>query len=325
MNKYSWLQQKLHQFALSTQFMREATFDLENSFKNISKHNHEDNDNHIFISGLARSGTTILLNAIHKSCEFSSLTYRDMPFVLGPNFWSKLSLKKKPIKFSERAHGDGIKVSIDSPEAFEEVFWMTFNKEEDDCAEKFKSYIGLINQKYQKKRYLSKNNQNIRRLMFITKVFPNAKILITYRNPLQHANSLLNQHKRFIEICKHDKFISNYMKWIGHTEFGDHYKPIYQNDINFNNNLEINHWIEQWYLTYKNCFSSLNHKSNVHFISYEALCRSKDNWLDIMKTIGIKQIYDYPFKESKKEVSVKYDSEILDRASAIYSELSGFN
>ena len=44
-----------------------------------------------------------------------------------------------------------------------------------------------------------------------------------------------------------------------------------------------------------------------------------------MKTIGIKQIYDYPFKESKKEVSVKYDSEILDKASAIYSELSGSN
>ena len=29
MNNYSWLQQKLHQFALSSQFMRETTFDVD--------------------------------------------------------------------------------------------------------------------------------------------------------------------------------------------------------------------------------------------------------------------------------------------------------
>ena len=103
--------------------------------------------------------------------------------------------------------------------------------------------------------------------------------------------------------------------------------------FDFYNSKNSNFWeSETWYCwlaiavkTYLDKISSLNHKSNVHFISYEALCRSKDNWLDIMKTIGIKQIYDYPFKESKKEVSVKYDSEILDKASAIYSELSGSN
>tara|TARA_Y100001978_G_C23356593_1_gene274522 strand:- start:191 stop:337 length:147 start_codon:yes stop_codon:yes gene_type:complete len=31
MNNYSWLEQKLHEFALSSQFMREVTFDFENS------------------------------------------------------------------------------------------------------------------------------------------------------------------------------------------------------------------------------------------------------------------------------------------------------
>ena len=66
MNNYSWLQQKLHQLALSSQFMREITFDVETSL--IS--NKEMNDKHVFVAGLARSGTTILLNAIYNSNQF---------------------------------------------------------------------------------------------------------------------------------------------------------------------------------------------------------------------------------------------------------------
>ena len=31
MNNYSWLEQKLHKFALSSQFMREVTFDFEST------------------------------------------------------------------------------------------------------------------------------------------------------------------------------------------------------------------------------------------------------------------------------------------------------
>ena len=39
MNNYSWLQQKLHQIALSSQFMREITFDLETSLISINETN----------------------------------------------------------------------------------------------------------------------------------------------------------------------------------------------------------------------------------------------------------------------------------------------
>ena len=91
MNSYSWLEQNLHKFALSWQFMREVTFDFESA--NFSPAN--ETENHIFITGLARSGTTILLNALHKSNIFASLSYADMPFVLAPNLWSKISFKRK--------------------------------------------------------------------------------------------------------------------------------------------------------------------------------------------------------------------------------------
>ena len=125
MNNYSWLEQKLHQLALSSKFMREVTFDFEGT--NIS--NPISNDDHIFIAGLARSGTTILLNALYKSNVFGSLSYSDMPFVLAPNLWAKISPSKVNLEFKERAYGDGIKVSAESPEVFEEVFWKTFADE----------------------------------------------------------------------------------------------------------------------------------------------------------------------------------------------------
>ena len=73
---------------------------------------------------MARSGSTILLNSIYKTDIFASLTYADMPFVLAPNLWSKISLirSKSNLILKERAHKDGIKISTSSPEAFEEVF-----------------------------------------------------------------------------------------------------------------------------------------------------------------------------------------------------------
>ena len=37
MNNYIWIQKKLHKFALSSQFMREATFDFESSFRVLSE------------------------------------------------------------------------------------------------------------------------------------------------------------------------------------------------------------------------------------------------------------------------------------------------
>ena len=219
MNNYSWLEQKLHKFALSSQFMREATFDFESN----NSSSFSSTGDHIFITGLARAGTTILLNALYKSNVFASLSYADMPFVLAPNLWSKISFRNKDLELKERAHGDGIKVSTESPEAFEEVFWKTFAEEDDELEEKFRVYVGNILHKNKKERYLSKNNQNIKRINLINSFFSNSKILIPFREPIQHAYSLLTQHKRFIEYSKNDKFISKYMKWIGHTEFGPNY------------------------------------------------------------------------------------------------------
>ena len=319
MNNYSWLEQMLHKFALSSQFMREVTFDFESTNISLSS----ETEKHIFITGLARAGTTILLNALYKSNIFASLSYADMPFVLAPNLWSKISFKKKDLELKERAHGDGIKVSTYSPEAFEEVFWKTFAEEEEDELEgKFRVYVANIVRKYKKERYLSKNNQNITRVEQISSIFTQSKVLIPFREPIQHAYSLLNQHKKFIEVSKNDKFISKYMKWIGHTEFGSNYIPIQNQNLNFQNDLEINHWIEQWYLTYTDTFQSLKNNRNVHFISYAKLCSNRDYWYQIQKLVNIEKPYDFEFKESKKDISCNLDKVLKEKVMSLYSGLN---
>jgi len=319
MNSYSWLEQNLHKFALSWQFMREVTFDFESTnicYSSVS-------ENHIFITGLARAGTTILLNALYASNNFASLSYADMPFVLAPNLWSKIYLKRGDTELKERAHGDGIKVSTESPEAFEEVFWKTFSDEEcEELEDKFRVYVGNILYKYKKERYLSKNNQNIKRVELISKIFNQSKILIPFREPIQHAYSLLTQHKKFINDSKNDKFISNYMKWIGHTEFGPNYIPIYNQNLNFQNDLEINHWIEQWYLTYCNAFQCLKNKNNFHFISYEKLCLNRNYWFQIQKLVNLDKPYDFEFRESKKDIQCNIDKGLKEKAMSLYFDLN---
>ncbi len=316
MNNYSWLQQALHKFALSSQFIREASFEVE---KLLIKPQQK-TDNHVFISGLARSGSTIILRALFESKKFSSLLYKDMPFVLAPNFWSTLSSSSTDIIKTERSHGDGIMVSLESPEAFEEVFWKTFSDKKNDSNEKFKTYTNLINHKYQKNRYLSKNNQNIKRIKLINKIFPKSRIFIPFRNPIQQANSLLVQHKRFIEASKKDKFVSDYMGLIGHTEFGPKYIPQFKNNIKFENDFEINHWIEQWILIYKNCLTDFEDNNSVEFICYEELCRSKNYWSKILETLGV-SYYDFDFKESKAQILLDLDEDITEQALNLYSKI----
>jgi hypothetical protein len=318
MNNYSFLQQKLHQFALSTQLMREVSFDVEKTFTLPAT----ENEHHVFVAGLARSGSTILLNAIHKSDQFASLSYLDMPFILAPNLWSKITFKEKATDMIDRAHGDGIKISTDSPEAFEEVFWKTFCDKEVESVTKFKTYVQLINHKYQKERYLSKNNQNIKRIELISKIFPHSIILIPFREPIQHAYSLLTNHQKFIHESQNDKFISDYMKWIGHTEFGPNYTPIHSKNIHFKDHFDINHWIEQWYRTYNNSYKSLSKDKNVIFICYEKLCKSKEYWLQIIKILKIKEDYCFKFTKSSKQVSLEINNKLSKQTSLLYDQLS---
>ena len=319
MNNYSSLQRFLHRTALSSQLMREIMFDVEQSI--FLKKDDNFDDNHVFVAGLARSGTTILLNAIYQSKQFASLTYDDMPFILAPNLWGKINRKSTHGEAKERAHGDGISVSTNSPEAFEEVFWKTFTDNSIIHDELFIKFISLILKKNNKTRYLSKNNQNIRRLNLISKIFPRSKILIPFRDPLQHAFSLYSQHIKFVKEQSEDSFIRDYMKWIGHSEFGLDYKMIHPSKLLYSNDKEFNHWLEQWYLTYKTVLELSVKHEEFYLIGYESLCNNPKVWVNVKDLLGINQEIKFLFKESKKVIGQAFDNNLSDKCYRLYESL----
>lgn len=333
---YSRIQKLLHHIALSSSAMKEFTFDLEHL---LVKKNIDVIGEHVFITGLARSGTTVLLNEIYKSNQFSCLTYADMPFVMAPNMWFKMYGKfiRKSQFTKERAHGDGININLESPEAFEEIFWKTFEDEQhyhlegtnfdEDMEKKFIMFIQAVLMKNNKKRYLSKNNINFLRLNSIRAIFPNAFFIIPFRNPLQHAFSLFNQHKRFLDLQKKDGFITNYMDWLGHNEFGQGYHPFKSKEYLFLNQSELNHWLEQWYSVYSFIYQNVqNDSQNILLINYETLCDPNENiWEGIINKININKC-DRPFFQlSEKEINETYDQLYLEKCMGLYSKLTEFS
>lgn len=232
----------------------------------------------------------MLLNLLYSTREFRSLTYRDMPFVMMSGTWKTVSGSHRlQSTTKERAHGDRILVDYDSAEAFEEVFWKTF------CGERFVFDQHLqphkVNRKTQKqfcdfirsvlasddqlpgRRYLSKNNNNILRLKALRSALPGATILIPFREPLEHARSLLKQHQRFCDIHREDSFALNYMNWLGHFEFGMGHRPFRFNEQkNPYSPYEINYWLQIWCNTYS--WLLAEKADQMHFIGYERACEA---------------------------------------------------
>ena len=80
--------------------------------------------NNIYITGLARAGTTIVLEMLSKHPDVATHRYIHTPTAYLPYIWTNFARKTKifmnPV---ERLHQDGILVNRESPEALEEVFW----------------------------------------------------------------------------------------------------------------------------------------------------------------------------------------------------------
>ena len=116
-----------------------------------------------------------------------------MPFVLSPNI-SRI-FKRRINVLRKRFHKDGIMYNLESPEAFDEVFFSTFD--DFNIRDEFSNYISLILLSENKTRYLSKNNLNYKRINIIQSILPNSLFIIPIREPIQQAYSLLNQHLHF--------------------------------------------------------------------------------------------------------------------------------
>ena len=316
MNNYNFWQQFLHRIALSFRFMRETMFEIEKSA--FLKKSKIEVKNPVFVTGLARAGTTILLEAIHKSGEFASLSYSDMPFLMAPNLWKKISKRDESQQKIERAHGDGIMVNTNSPEAFEEVFWQTLTQQYGE--DQFENYVRLILHSYQRHRYLSKNNQNVNRIDILQKVLPSAKILIIFKDPINHASSLLKQHIEFSKVQQNDSFIKDYMDWIHHSEFGLSYQPITSDNLKHANPECIDHWLEQWWLLYERLIKRHKGDDNIIFVNGGLLYSGK-SWKKIGNFLEIGG-YDFKFRNMEKNIETDCNQELYQKCKILHDNLN---
>ena len=292
-NLYSRIEQILHNLALNSSTLQEILGDIEQSLYSNTWNNIPIKQP-IFITSLPRAGTTIVLESLYRFPGLASHTYRNMPFILTPVLWHKISCAfQKGGILRERAHRDGLVISEDSPEAFEEVLWKKYfpNQYSDNGIKLWNTFDQLFFNRFQEhikkiislqssgqidnSRYISKNNTNIARINVLEILFKDAVILIPFRNPLEHAISLWRQHNNFLTLHAEDNFSRKYMDSIGHFEFGELHRPILFPKYHLLTTglypTSIEYWLGYWI----SAFEYLLMQKNVIFLRYETLCNSK--------------------------------------------------
>lgn len=351
-SRYSRWDRLLHKLAFGTVALQKALADLEDRIyaprlRGIAL------DRPVFITSLPRAGTTLLLEILSARHDFAAHTYRQMPFLLIPLLWDALTRSFQTAGADvERAHGDGLTVSYDSAEAFEEVLWRAFHPRQyqrDRIAPWtadgpwFSDEFGAFMQSHVRKvlalrmdnrgtpgRYVSKNNGNIARLPTLAQLFPDAALVIPFRNPTCHAASMWRQHQRFAKIHAAEAFTRQYMADIGHFEFGANLRP-----VDFNGWLDrkdraaadtARFWLQYWCAAFQYILALPD--SNRIFVSYDRLCADPDA---TFQRLGAALGLDEPAKlgaDADIRAARNYDVEalalepsLLARASALHQML----
>lgn len=330
----------LHTIFLATNYIPKAMFELEKTLY-LKKSSSFHSGQHVFISGLPRSGTTILLNLLYRTGQFASLTYEDLPLVLSPNLWKKFSRNtttQPENQLKERAHKDRIKINIQSPEAFDEIFWRIFTGKHylkrksltpyalpASAANEYDCYISLILSKYRKRHYLSKNNNNILRLGSLIRKYPDALFIMLFRDPIQQANSLLKQHQNFSHKQKEDPFTLTYMNYLVHHEFGLHHKPFEfaVPPIGLLKN-KIEYWLHVWVGYYRYLLDRYANHDQIIFLHYEHFCDNPNQYLiEISRRFSIDlSNIDTRILKASDEKSIRIeDKGLKECAYGIYQQL----
>ena len=194
-------------------------------------------DRPIFVCGMARAGTTIMLDLLSRHPEVACHRYRDMAQPFMPYVWNRL-LDKLPLPMDQavdRIHHDGILVTRNSPEAVEEAIWNQFFPalhDESQCAVLTETtrhpafeacYAATISKlvlAQGRTRYLSKANYNLTRMAYIARLFPQARFIVPVREPEAHFVSWVKQHRLFLDLQQRDPRWHRAVKLVGHHEFG---------------------------------------------------------------------------------------------------------
>ncbi len=304
--QFSFFDKILHELAFISLGVQKMVADVENDFfsKRLAC---VDAARPVFIASLPRCGTTILLESMVATGRFASQTYQNMPFPLCPMLWpSNFNRSTQSRESMERYHRDGIHVSLDSPEGFEEVLWRSYFPKyyTDDGIKKWPengdSEFRKIFEYFMKKviyskscsmRYISKNNANISRIPLITNAFPSSLFIIPFRNFDDHIGSILAQGDNFKRIDKMDRFYRRYIDYLAHFEFGPMFKPfLFSQELVGRNDISSVNFLATYWATVFEALLSI--KTNVGFINYDLLCSKPRQSLESMMLFVNENIID---------------------------------
>ena len=255
----------------------------------------------VYITGFARSGTTVVLEMLSQHQDLATHRYLHMVIPYAPNWFQKLA-DKVPImtKPSERLHKDGLMVNKDSPEAVEEILWQAYfeNALDESLSNVLDSrtsnprFETLYRENIKKlllnnhaSRYLAKNNYNVARMEYLLKLFPDARVILMIRNPFDHIASLAKQDAIFKQMEAEDPRLLGWTKLIGHREFGSGKICINLDDRDLVKEIKelwndkdtyVKGWAIYWASIYEFVHKKLQENSRltqaVHVFRYEDLC-----------------------------------------------------
>ena len=326
---YSAMAQLFHHLVLDNYHLGKKLLNYQ--IKGVEAENQSERKyNRVLITGLARAGTTALTKELAKRGPFASLDYSNMPVLLAPKLWAKF-YKPKRTENKERAHGDGVKVGLASVEALEEYFFKVIKndnyiKEDGLYQHELSAEENELYRRYQNSIadgdiYLAKNNNAVLRLESLTTHNPDLAVFLLVRDPLQHAYSLMQQHKKFRAQQEEDPFIKDYMDWLGHHEFGQGQRPFVLNDVGTQDGdpNDINYWLERWI----NYYSQVSIGNNTFVLTYEDfLAEPKSTLTFISSTLGINLNLASTKNFDKVPVSVALVNDaLLSDANALYKKL----
>lgn len=255
----------------------------------------------IYVAGLARSGTTVLLEILDAHPHTTAHRYSDYPLLYIPYLWNRF-LQRVPQRRTapvERSHGDRIMITPESPEAFEEVLWMSFfpnlhdprtsevldgNTRHPQFEQFYRDHVRKLLAVRGAERYVSKGNYNVTRLEYLLALFPDARFVIPVRDPVWHVASLMKQHRLFCARTRDNPKARTHLRRVGHFEFGPDRRPINAGDTecvqaicaHFAAGRDIEGWALYWNHLYGYLADRLEQDERLResalVVHYEALC-----------------------------------------------------
>lgn len=283
-----------HRVALASPVLGETLFDVDSRFARPETRQvvAPADGKHVFIAGLGRAGSRQLAHLIRSHGEFCSLTYRDMPFVMAPNLWASVS--RVLAVFAGRDWMRRLESAVadpGNPAALDEVFWRVHSGRQyihpdhlaridvpDKTVAAFRRYVGNVLVRYQRNRYLSRNNNHILRLAALREAFPQALLLVPFRQPLQQASGLLRQHRRWQIRHRVDPLARGAMHWLVRHELGSDHRPFFAPEpVSPDASNGIDYWLRQWIRVYGEIARQVE-LQNLLPVASERLCRDPERF-----------------------------------------------